>query len=164
MSELTIKGETSTKLTIESIDPDGEVCISIYRYEWNCMYIDKQDAIAIIQHLQKQFNIYDMKEHILCDALHYDDDNNYPDQPDNIQWGFVVTGRRHSDCYNTIQILTGNDELGNKIGRKHPGFLTNTNRYVSREEGWRIAIKANQVVYGPTDSDENSILISENLF
>jgi hypothetical protein len=103
-------------------------------------------------------------EKILCAAIHVDDDKEYIDAPIGIQFGFIVCGRRHSDCYQTIELLTGNTELGNTVGRERQGFVTSYNRYVGRKEAWTIAIKANQVVHGPTNTDEDSILISENLY
>lgn len=105
-----------------------------------------------------------MKETIICAAIHYDDATEHSDQPQGIQFGFVIAGRRHSDCYKTIELLTGNEDIVRKIDRNHQGFLTNTNKYVGRKEAWNIAIAANQVVFGPTKTDEDSILISENLY
>lgn len=57
MSELTIKKELSG-IKLCEIGHDGEVRL-ITNDAKRCVgnYIDKQDAIAIIQHLQKQFNI-----------------------------------------------------------------------------------------------------------
>lgn len=103
-------------------------------------------------------------EKILCAAIHYDDDKEHEDQPIGIMYGFVIAGRRHSDCYKTIELLTGDNDLGNTIDRNHQGFITTDNRYVSRAEAWKIAIAANQVIRGSTNSDADSILISENLY
>jgi len=101
-----------------------------------------------------------MKEYILCAAIHYDDGLEYENSP--TQFGLVICGRRHSDCHNTLEALIG--EHANMVTRDHQGFLTSENRYVGRKEAWHIAISNNQVKFGPTQTDENSILISENLY
>lgn len=87
-----------------------------------------------------------MKEYILCAAIHYIDDNKYDAQPFNIEKGFVLTGWRH---FNILPIAT---RLGRKtIGPDHKqGFLTNTNRFVDRKEGRRIALEAGQIEEGKT--------------
>lgn len=111
-----------------------------------------------------------MKEYILCAAIHCDDKKIHREQPDNIHSGFIVSGRRHSDCYAVIEALVGVDDYLRTIDvvnhRDHQGFLTNLNRYVSRKEGWQIALKAGQIKIGleASDNGEDSILISENLY
>lgn len=120
------------------------------------------------------------KEYIICAAIHVKDGNKHQGQPKNIDSGFVVAGRRHNNCYATIQAIAGLDEaIKKKIlsaelnttleeQRKCQGFLTSTDRYVDRKEGWKIALANNQIVYGlkasSKDDDEEEILISENLY
>ena len=50
--------------------------------------------------------------------------------------------------------------------RKHQGFITSLDRYVDRQEAWKIALANNQIVFGKdaSDNDDDSILISENLY
>jgi len=52
--------------------------------------------------------------------------------------------------------------------RKHQGFITSLDRYVDRKEGWSIAKANNQIQFGlkasENENDEESILISENLY
>ena len=113
-----------------------------------------------------------MSERILCAAIHFNDGNIYEHQPVNIQTGIVVTGRRHHNCYATLAAIGKVLQLEKRalrsferIDRDSQGFITNYDRYVDRKEGWRIAIAANQVVHGAgLSSDENPILISENLY
>lgn len=111
------------------------------------------------------------KEFIICAAIWINDHKKHKDQPDNITEGFVLSGRRHGDCYQAITSIHGdhNEYLKtNKITdfRDHQGFMTSHNRYVNRKEAWGIALDNNQVVYGLKVSDlgDESILISENLY
>lgn len=116
-----------------------------------------------------------MKEFIICAAIYINDNKQHLEQPDNIEIGFVVSGRRHGDCYATISAITGipiNNCILQFIDkstydfRKHQGFITSLNRYVDRKEAWKIALENNQIIYGlkATDNGEDSILISENLY
>lgn len=114
------------------------------------------------------------KEFIVCAAIWINDGKKYNHQPVNIETGFVVCGRRHHNCYQTINCisdLTVNTALKKVINkmsledhRKHQGFITSLDRYVDRKEAWKIAKENNQIKFGPSDSDEDSILISENLY
>ncbi|MCK9445929.1 hypothetical protein M0Q50_03455 [bacterium] len=93
-----------------------------------------------------------MKEYILCASILYK--------------GIVISGHRHSDCYETLRSLLPdlpNDELPDRTGQ---GFLTSENRYVDRKEGWKIAKENNQIKWGldASENGEESILISENLY
>ncbi len=114
-----------------------------------------------------------MQETILCAAIYINDGKVHKQQPTNIYIGFVVCGRRHHNCYQTIESISGNkinDEIGDLIKslgsqelRKHQGFITSKDRYVDRREAWTIAKKAGQILYGANLSDEET-LISENLY
>ena len=112
-----------------------------------------------------------MKEYILCSAIHIDDGKDYEDVPAGIFTGFVVTGRRHSDCYQTIKnlckilcISSRYRDIEDICDRKHQGFLTSKDRYVSREEAYIIAKRNNQLLLPPAKNDEGSILTSEELY
>ena len=117
-----------------------------------------------------------MKEYILCAAIYINDGLKHEAQPENIEIGFVICGRRHHNCYQTIKSLTGqnpNERIGNLITsmsdfeqRKHQGFITSTDRYVDRKEAFQIAKANNQIQFGlnASENGEDSILISENLF
>jgi hypothetical protein len=117
-----------------------------------------------------------MKEFILCAAIWINDGEKHEQQPENIETGFVICGRRHNNCYQTIKSLTNqtpNERIGDLIKslsaeelRKHQGFITSLDRYVDRKEGWKIAVANNQVQFGldATDNGDESILISENLY
>lgn len=111
-------------------------------------------------------------EYILCAAIHFNDGKEYEQQPKNITEGFVVTGRRHCNCYATLSAIgkaIGLEERAlrafERIDRDQQGFLTNLNRYVSRAEAWKIAEVSGQIVNGYTlCKGDDAILISENLY
>ena len=116
-------------------------------------------------------------EFIICAAVWYQDGLKHESQPRNIDSGFVVTGRRHSNCFATakaISTTSGNPELVSVIKRiehrmtqkEHIGFLTSLDRFVSRKEAWIIAKENNQIKFGleASENGDNSILISENLW
>lgn len=111
-------------------------------------------------------------EKILCAAIHFDDGNKYEHQPKNIESGFVVSGRRHSNCYATLSAIGKVLKLEERalyaferVGRDEQGFITNLNRYVNRKEAMKIAKAANQLI-NPTlhDDNEDAILVSEDLY
>jgi len=114
-----------------------------------------------------------MREFILCAAIYINDRQIHKQQPENIDIGFVICGRRHHNCYQTIVDLHGSvNEYFKSLNyteddyRKHQGFITSLDRYVDRKEGWKIALANNQIQFGlkASDNDEDSILISENLY
>src|SRR6478752_8153270 len=109
-------------------------------------------------------------EFIICAAIHIDDKMEHLAQPPNVKTGFVVCGRRHSDCYQTIIFLRGDiDDFFKSLGisaadqRKCQGFMTSNNRYVDRREAYKLAKENNQIEYGgeAIENDDDSILISE---
>ena len=86
---------------------------------------------------------YKDKEIILCAATLFDDGKQYAHQPKNIDKGLVLCGHRHSSIFPQIGgLVKERQELG--IYEKEQGFLTNTNRFVGREEAGRIAYQAGQ--------------------
>lgn len=115
------------------------------------------------------------KEYIICAAIYVKDKQRHTGQPKNIDTGFVVTGRRHSNCYSTIKAIVGDDiERKNEIMgydsnnnnveeyNNCQGFLTSLDRYVNRKEGWTIALNNNQIRWA--ELIKESELISENLY
>ena len=105
------------------------------------------------------------KEYILCAAIWYKD---IPLQkvidgvlPKNCDRGLVVLGHRHGQCMWTMSSLTGLRSVTNAedgVGEYEQGFLTNTNRFVDREEGGQIAFDAGQT------KDLRTTLYSEDLY
>lgn len=98
-------------------------------------------------------------EKIICSAIHFLDGEKHVHQPKNIESGFVVTGRRHHNCFATISILA-NKNLKNI--QSIQGFLTSEDRFLNREESLVLAKEAGQI------KDLNNIrgngLFSEDLY
>ena len=92
------------------------------------------------------------REFILCASLKFHDN--------------IVSGHRHSDCYELIRKMCPNIADTSLPQREDQGFLTSLNRHVDRKEGWNIAKENNQIKWGLNASDDNeeSQLISENLY
>lgn len=83
-------------------------------------------------------------EYILCAAIWFDDGKAYPHQPKNINTGLVFCGHRHGCIFPQIGgTVKERKDLG--IFEKEQGFITNFNRFVSREEAANIAFQAKQV-------------------
>ena len=106
-----------------------------------------------------------VKEYILCAAIWYKD---IPLQkviqgvlPKNCDRGLVVLGHRHGQAMWTMSCLTGLRSVTNAedgVGEYEQGFLTNTNRFVGREEAAQIAFDSRQI-------DQHTItLYSEDLY
>jgi len=116
------------------------------------------------------------KEFILSAAIWLNDHKKHKQQPINIKEGFVITGRRHNNCYQTVCDITGKSINGSLKEilvnmteddyRTHQGFITSLDRYVDRLEGFQIAKANNQIQFGLSASENGdaSILISENLY
>lgn len=100
------------------------------------------------------------EEYILCAANHYNDGQLHVHQPINIEIGFAVCGRRHHNCITTFAQIVGfpYTQLGHQIHNTEiQGFLTNTNRFVTRKEAYQIAFEANQIIGPNRGYSENSI-------
>ena len=96
-------------------------------------------------------------ERILCAAIYIDTGRNYKAQPKNIKSGYVVCGRRHHNCFQTLSLVdTDEKESEHRIIQ---GFITSDNRFVDRIEAEGIAITAGQVT-GRTEG----MLMSEDLY
>lgn len=112
------------------------------------------------------------KEYIICSAVHYQNGVTYKEQPVNIISGLVVAGRRHNNCVYTLCDVLGFTDLKNV--KLVCGFITNTDRFVDRKDGYIIALEANQIKPREEDKDldkyfdlkpeDSYILISEDLY
>jgi hypothetical protein len=89
-----------------------------------------------------QRNHWRNREHILCAAIHFMDGKAYNHQPENIDFGFVVCGHRHHNCFMTSYIL--DPDRSYIKHNDEQGFITNKNRFVNREEAAKIAYYAGQ--------------------
>ena len=97
------------------------------------------------------------EEFIICAAIWFDDGKEHPHQPKNIESGFVISGRRHHNCFITLAITTNRDNARLYYERDQ-GFITNKDRYVGREEAALIAYTANQT------NELKNRLFSEDLY
>ena len=102
-----------------------------------------------------------MIENIICSAVYVNDLKKHVHQPSNIFIGYVVAGRRHHNCFATLQLIS--PDFSWKRFENQQGFLTNTDRYVDREEAFLIARCARQII-DVIDWNENSVLMSEDLY
>ena len=88
------------------------------------------------------------EEYILCAANHYDDGKIHAHQPNNITSGFVICGHRHHNCIGTFAQMVGfpySKESQKLQNTEIQGFLTNTNKFVDRQEAAEIAFSAHQI-------------------
>ncbi len=107
-----------------------------------------------------------MKEYILCAANWYNDGEKHEHQPIGVRAGFVVCGLRHHNCIGTFAQIVGfpYDDAAKRIMRTEvQGFLTNTNRFVSRKEALIIATEAKQLIH-EVKLDSNVGLTSEDVW
>lgn len=105
------------------------------------------------------------KEYILCAAIWYKEiplKKVIPSVlPKNCDRGLVVTGHRHGQCMWTMGCLTGLRSVTfaeDGVGEHEQGFLTNTNRFVNRQEAAEIAFEAKQT------ENKKETLYSEDLY
>lgn len=96
-----------------------------------------------------------MKEYILCSAIWWKNNIIYEHQPKNVDSGIVICGRRHHNCFVTLMQFHPQRELGETIIQ---GFLTNTDKFVTREEGAKIAYLSGQI------KQEQLTMFSEDLY
>lgn len=109
-----------------------------------------------------------IQEYILSAANYYNDNIIHEHQPKNIEVGFVVCGRRHHNCINTFAQIASfpYNDYWNKIHNTEiQGFITNTNRFVNRQEAYKIAYESNQIIGPNKGYPTNEIgLTSEDLY
>lgn len=108
-------------------------------------------------------------EKVLCAAIYYNDGQTYEHRVINKNVGFVVCGYRHADCIETFKFIADGFRYPyNAIMlRKEEvmGFITNTNRFVDRQEAYKIAFAADQMIGPNKGYPENEIgLTSEDLY
>lgn len=105
-----------------------------------------------------------MEEKILCAAIWYMDLETQTFLPKNIDRGIVVCGHRHGHCIDVVKKLSGLRTVqlaADGVGETEQGFLTNTNRFVDREDAYVIAEKMGQL---NDRSHTVGVLYSEDLY
>lgn len=86
------------------------------------------------------------KAYIICSAIYINDGKEYVHQPKNIKTGYVITGRRHCNCYMTYSILVGKSVKSLKlVNRAVEGFLTSDNLFLDRKEALAFGLNIGQV-------------------
>lgn len=80
---------------------------------------------------------------ILCAAVYFPTSSKYVHQPKNVDHGFVILGFRHCNCFLTASLL--DESLGRREVQPVQGFLTDDNRFVTRQEAAQIAKACGQV-------------------
>lgn len=91
-----------------------------------------------------------MTEYILCAAIWYKDlpvkreIHNDRRLPRNIEQGVVFCGHRHPQCLYHMVAIYGLRQC--EAGDEVQGFLTNTNRFVTRTQAAIIAKQAKQII------------------
>lgn len=118
-----------------------------------------------------------MKETIICSAIYINDGQVHIDQPTNINEGYIISGRRHNNCYAAVlsiyKTIFGEEgkkrmeEMFKTVNHKQrdQGFITSLNRYVDRKEGMVIAKRENQLLNSALHEGlEDRLLTSEDLF
>lgn len=104
------------------------------------------------------------REYILCAAVWYPEiplKKVIPHNvlPFNCDRGLVFCGWRHGQCIYTAVSITGLRQC--ESGESIQGFLTNKNKFVTREEAWIIAERENQII---KQSGGHGTLYSEDLY
>lgn len=114
--------------------------------------------------------MYNDEEKIICSAIWYLEipiKKHYEDNvlPVNCDKGLVFCGFRHCHCMYTMCSVTGLRSVKPEVGEYVQGFLTNKNRFVDRQEAYRIAFTQNQII-GPNKGCETNYvgLTSEDLY
>lgn len=113
------------------------------------MIIIKIKVTFITLIVSLSYKTYMRKEFILCAAIDYN--------------GIIVSGRRHTDCYNILNQLT-NIEDNLLPDRDKQGFLTSTGRFVDRKIAFIIAKENGQIFHKMYDNDSSGSLTSEDLY
>jgi hypothetical protein len=74
--------------------------------------------------------------------------------------GTIIRGHRHRDCFDTII------RKGKKIHQNFDsqGFITSYNKYVTREEGYKLQIKAKIKSANSEGYNKAKLLFSEDLY
>lgn len=103
------------------------------------------------------------QERVLCAAVWYPNlelkhDIIHNRMPVNLSVGAVFCGYRHPHCMYMMSAVTGLRDC--ETGGSVQGFLTSKNRFVSREEGAKIAYEAGQLV----KYQEGMVMYSEDLY
>lgn len=90
------------------------------------------------------------EKRILCAAIHVDDGIAYEHQP--TETGYVLCGYRHHNIINSPVYTKGS--------RNTQGFLTSSGEFVGRNEAYKIAHEAGQIIRDLSQT----VLYSESIY
>lgn len=112
---------------------------------------------------EKTFGKPNNPEYVLCSAIYFNDGEKYEHQPQNIEAGFVLCGRRHHNIYASVMIInnkemTALERMTEANGKAIQGFLTSKDRFLNREEAGKLAYEMKQI------SKMTKCLFSEDLY
>lgn len=127
--------------------------------------MDERDGRRIVAIATPTDKVEGGKEYILCAATWYQELETSHTNPKNIDKGVVLCGYRHGDIIYQLLSLTGKRSVEPVCGKYVQGFLTNTNRFVDRQEAYKIAFTVNQI-HGPNKGQSENLigLTSEDLY
>lgn len=99
-------------------------------------------------------------EYIICAANWYQTERKHDHQPENVEQGFVICGRRHHNIFHDVALMNSrnHDKVVALNNTCEQGFLTSKNRWVDRKEAGEIALKAGQI------TKATPVLFSEDLY
>jgi hypothetical protein len=97
-------------------------------------------------------------EWILCAAIWYKTPITPMHTVINCPIGVVMCGHRHPHIIGQLKSVAGKRSVTSEVGEYEQGFLTNKNRFVSREEAATIAFAAHQI------EQEKKQLYSEDIY
>lgn len=98
------------------------------------------------------------REYIICAANWYQDGKLHEHQARNIKTGFVVTGRRHHNCFMTYSIIRSIQLEDQPRINIEQGFLTSKDRWLNREDAAKLAFESGQI------TRETKQLFSEDIY
>lgn len=96
-------------------------------------------------------------EYVICAAVWFKDGKKHVHQPKNIEDGFVVSGRRHHNCYYIASICLA-DGYSEVKGTCVQGFLTSKDIFIDRKQAGELAFKSRQI------KELTDCLFSEDLY
>lgn len=126
--------------------------------------MNKLLSIKSLQHTKiHKADVLIDRVYVLCAAIWFKNRKKYELQPENIDSGFVICGRRHCNCYKTA-LIANKEKLEHLLenletnDRVIEGFLTSDDQFVDRIKGGEIAFRAGQTAY------LKSSLLAEDLY
>src|SRR4051812_37144022 len=99
-------------------------------------------------------------ERIICAAVYYDDGVHRVHNPVNVATGLVVCGRRHHEIFPILRMIYADRRY---LKTMIQGFVTNTNKFVNREDAALVAICSGQITIDKL-KDRHGRLYSEDIY